>query len=170
VGGGKLPPTKFTNMKQKKLNNYVLFSEYGIGYDSKSREFYFDVEDFDIIRNYTWVVSKDCVETKIPNNITLTMHSLVFGTKKGFVIDHKNHKIFDNRKSNLRYATKIQNGQNREKSKGWRYEKKKKRFSARIVVNKKEIHLGYFDSSIDARNAYVIARKKYFKEFAPTEE
>jgi len=69
----------------------------------------------------------------------------------------------------LRVATKIQNGQNRKKAKGWRFEKKKKRYSARIVVNKKEIHLGYFDNEQLARSAYVEARKEYFGEFAPME-
>lgn len=156
--------------KYRKLNKYDLSGEFGIGYDSKGREFYFDLEDYDIIKNFTWCVSRLVTETKIKNNIGISMHRLILGYKDNLVVDHINHLCFDNRKENLRLATKIQNGQNRKQSRGWRYESKKKRYSSRIVVNKKEIHLGYFDNSKLARQAYVDAREKYFGEFAPQED
>jgi len=165
--------------KARKLNLYDLKNKFGVGYDSNNKEFYFDLEDYNLIKNFTWHVSKNSVETKIQNNKGLLLHRLIMGCyknlnydrnliqNKGLGIDHINHNICDNRKINLRFATKIQNGQNRRSAKGWRYEPKKKRYSARIVVNKKQMHLGYFDNSQLARDAYLKARQKYFKKFAP---
>lgn len=36
----------------KKYNTYDLSGEYGIGYTSKGEEFYFDLEDYDKIKDY----------------------------------------------------------------------------------------------------------------------
>ena len=41
-------------------------------------------------------------------------------------------------------------------------------FAARIVVNRKEIFLGTYDSIEEAIEARVRAEKKYFGEFSPT--
>ena len=155
---------------QRKKNRYKLYGKVGIGYDSNNKKFYFDIEDFDKIKHYTWYVGKSAVITKIEQNRTLFMHRFIMDYNGKLTVDHKNHLINDNRKSNLRLANKIQNGQNRKNAKGWRFENKKNRFSARIVVNKKEIHLGYFDNEILAREAYLKSRKKYFKEFCPEDK
>lgn len=40
------------NMSLKKYNTYDLSGEYGIGYTEKGEEFYFDLEDYDKIKNY----------------------------------------------------------------------------------------------------------------------
>ena len=36
----------------KKYNTYDLSGEYGIGYTSKGEEFYFDLDDYDKIKDY----------------------------------------------------------------------------------------------------------------------
>jgi hypothetical protein len=153
---------------QRKLNIYDLSGQFGIGYDSKNREFYFDLNDYEIIKNFTWCVSRDCVETKIYGK-SYRMHKLIMNYDGELLIDHKNHNVHDNRRENLRFSNKIQNGQNRKSSKGWRYESKNNKYSARITVNKKTIHLGYFSNYQDARNCYLEARRKYFGIFAPEE-
>lgn len=38
-------------------NNYDLSGEYGIGYTSKGDEFWFDLEDYDLIKKYHWYTS-----------------------------------------------------------------------------------------------------------------
>lgn len=43
-----------------------------------------------------------------------TMHQVLMGKKEGFVIDHINHDGYDNRRKNLRFATKSQNGMNQK--------------------------------------------------------
>lgn len=45
------------NHNKKIYNIYDLSGEYGIGYDLKGNEFYFDIADYDLIRDYTWRVN-----------------------------------------------------------------------------------------------------------------
>lgn len=106
-------------------NEYDLTGDYGIGYTRKGEPFWFDKEDFNKIKNYTWwydshgyVATKINVSYRKPKEICL--HVLIMGPppSPGMIVDHKNHpddpnahKI-DNRKSNLRFATRSQNSQN----------------------------------------------------------
>ena len=43
----------------KKYNKYDLTGKFGIGYTSKGEEFYFDLEDYDKIKNHLWYKDKD---------------------------------------------------------------------------------------------------------------
>jgi len=45
--------------RSKKYNTYNLTGEYGIGYTSKGEEFYFDLEDYDKIKDYCWCIDKN---------------------------------------------------------------------------------------------------------------
>jgi len=87
------------------------------------------------------------------------------------IVDHKNGVRSDNRWSNLREATKTENlynkhihSTNRTGYKGvtWR----KGRFLARITIAGKRHRLGLFDSGERAYEAYCIAAKQFFGEFA----
>lgn len=40
----------------KKHNKYDLSGEYGIGYTFQGKEFYFDLDDYDKIKNYCWYI------------------------------------------------------------------------------------------------------------------
>src|SRR5574344_527323 len=42
---------------KRKYNTYDLSGEYGIGYTSKGEEFYFDLEDYDKIKDYCWCLN-----------------------------------------------------------------------------------------------------------------
>ena len=37
-------------------NQYKIIDDYVIGYDSKEREFYFDLEDYELVSKYKWYV------------------------------------------------------------------------------------------------------------------
>ena len=43
---------------KRKFNNYDLTGSFGIGYTTKGEEFYFDLEDYDLIKNYNWHIDK----------------------------------------------------------------------------------------------------------------
>jgi hypothetical protein len=72
-------------------------------------------------------------------------------------IDHINHNTSDNRIDNLREASQQENTKNRSKNKnntsgisGVHWDKKSNKWQARIGVNGKRIHLGFFDNKEEA--------------------
>ncbi len=88
-------------------------------------------------------------------------------------IDHENRNRLDDRIENLRIATQSQNMANAELRstntsgyKGVHWVEHAKKWRARIKVNYKVIHLGYFDSPGQAHAAYVKAAKQHFGVFA----
>lgn len=102
-------------IRSKKYNIYDLSGDYGIGWTANTnREFYFDLEDYDKIKDYCWREAQlsekyHTLITHIPNSEKNTpMHELIFGLNA----DHINRNPFDNRKLNLREATKSQNTYN----------------------------------------------------------
>ena len=44
------------SVKQTKFNRYDLSGEYGVGYTSKNQPFYFDKEDYELIKDYCWFI------------------------------------------------------------------------------------------------------------------
>jgi hypothetical protein len=142
-----------------------------------------DPEDYKHLKKYKWYARKSrrtfyavCYITK-PKYLgrrNVYMHQLVIHVPAGMDCDHINHNGLDNRKANLRAATHTQNLWNRRKFKPYAHSKYKgvdwarhtKRWRGRISVNGKRIHLGHFDSEIEAAKAYDEGAKKYFGEFA----
>jgi hypothetical protein len=82
-------------------------------------------------------------------------------------IDHVNTNRNDNKWENLRLADKVLNGQNIRKPR--KHNKtgflgvhiQKGKFKAQIKVDKKPMHLGYFDTAELAHQAYLDAKRKY---------
>jgi hypothetical protein len=84
------------------------------------------------------------------------------------MIDHINRVKTDNRIGNLRDVTNSQNLQNtklkKSNSSGYKgvtFNKKSKKWCARITVNSKKIHLGYFYTREDAYAEYRFAAKQF---------
>jgi hypothetical protein len=88
-------------------------------------------------------------------------------------IDHDDLNKQNNRFSNLRPATDLQNQGNRPVSrhsrsrvKGVRWNKIVGKWQARITDNSKDRHLGYFNSKSEAAEAYRRAAEEKFGQFA----
>jgi hypothetical protein len=104
----------------------------------------------------------------------VSLHREIMNNPKGFIVDHLNNNSLDNRKDNLRPATRSQNRQNAPKRKknassqflGVSFHKEEKKYRARISIKGKRIHLGKFDNEIDAAKAYDAAARKYYGEHA----
>lgn len=87
--------------------------------------------------------------------------------------DHINGNGLDNRRENLRLASRADNNANRGKTKrnvsgykGVSWNKSKGKYIAQISHNGKKIHLGQFDDPAKAYEAYCTAAKQYYGEFA----
>ena len=76
-------------------------------------------------------------------------------------IDHINGIKIDNRICNLRSVTHQQNMCNRQNAKGYYFNNNKRKFRSQIQIDCKTIHLGYFNTEEEARNAYLNAKKIY---------
>ena len=108
-----------------------------------------------------------------PKRTILYMHRQIVEVPEGMVLDHINREPLDNRKANLRPATRAQNLWNSTKRKGGSskyrgvsYKKQIAKWIARMYIDGKETHLGCFEEEIDAAKAYDKAAKKHRKPFA----
>lgn len=160
-------------MKERKtINTYDLTGEYGVGYTEAGDKFLFDLEDYDLIKNYKWNVNKrrsSCVQANF-NRTTIKMHRLILGLKKGEIVDHINRDETDNRKENLRVCSYSENNRNTvNKShntsghKGIHESKSGYRYEAYIAdKNGKRIRkMFYFTTYNGKENAYKCACEWY---------
>lgn len=158
-------------------NKYVIKDNFIIGYTSKGEEFYFDLEDYDKIKDYCWYINNlgYVVSSKTKKHKAIKLHNLIMND---FLIDHKNRNKLDNRKENLRICTNSQNNMNRGINKinntgiigvSKHYESKKKgtKWRAFIKINNKEIEILSSYNFKDCVIARLKAEKEYFGEFAP---
>ena len=79
----------------------------------------------------------------------------------GMQIDHINGVRDDNRIENLRVVTITENHHNRKTVKGFTFRKSEGKFQAYIQVGDKQVSLGYHETPVDARAAYLRAKRKY---------
>ena len=170
---------------KRKLNSYKLFlvddqGFYGIGYCSNTgNPFYFDMDDYDKIRDYTWAEvvygSSDYHElrTTIINNGSrkqVRMHQFLCGEPR----DHADRNPLNNRRSNLRTASIEENNRNRNLFQnntsgimGVNFEPKRNGWRARLYINNKRLELGVFKEKEAAIKARLEAELKHYGEFAP---
>ena len=105
-----------TGKLNKRYNKYDLTGEHGIGYTLKGEPFYFDLEDYEKIKDHCWYYGDDgyvIANINIGDNKRshLSMHRVVMNAKKG-IVDHIFHITHDNRKDKLRISSKGQNRMN----------------------------------------------------------
>lgn len=184
----------FTGIKG---NDYDLSGEFGIGYTSNTHEpFYFDKEDYDLIKNWTWMARHDkrrkerqgyyveshfgYTENGIRKQKRIHLHHLVLGyddreLKEKILVDHKNRIKYDCQKSNLQITNLRVNSINRDKQTsntsgiiGVHFDNHSQNWVARIVIEKDKRIVVYSGKD---RNKAIIARLvneyKYYGEDAP---
>ena len=76
----------------KKYNKYDLSGEYGIGYTFKNEKFYFDLCDYNLIKEHCWYIGANIYMTTRINGKLKTMHKLIMPCLNKYVIDHINRR------------------------------------------------------------------------------
>lgn len=102
------------------------------------------------------------------------LHREILKAPQNLYVDHINGNPLDNRRSNLRLATRCQNAANRVKTKsktssahkGVCFNKKLKKWTASISANKTTTHLNCFNCETAAAVAYNKKAKELHGEFA----
>lgn len=144
-----------------------------------------DDGDYEMLNQYKWHALKGkggfYAARNIPSATTKSghtyqsMHRLIMGNPVGMDIDHINHDGLDNRQSNLRAATRAENGANRlmnsDNTSGYKgvcFNKATGTWRAGIKVDGKQLYLGLFDTAEQGALAYDQAAILHFGEFALT--
>lgn len=142
-----------------------------------------DDEDYEWLNQWKWYAHKGGSgkwyavrweqDESTKDRITVRMHRVIIGAKKGEGADHKDRNSLDNQRHNLRFCTRAQNNQNaalRKDStsgyKGVSFYELTRRWKATIGYNNKLIHLGYYDTSEEAARVYDAKAVELFGEFA----
>lgn len=143
-----------------------------------------DDEDYDFLMKFKWAASdysgkfyvkgwnKGGLIKGMGNNIR--MHRVIMNvTDSSIFIDHINGNPLDNRKSNLRVCTHLENSRNLVKKKncssqykGVSWHKKYNKWQASIRIDGILLNLGRHQSEMDAAIAYDAKARELFGEFA----
>lgn len=103
------------------------------------------------------------------------LHRFIMKPPPGFEVDHINGDALDNRRSNLRICSHLENSRNRRLSKnsttgfkGVSLKKgyNRKKYLAHIQICGKRKYIGYFMTPQEAARAYDFEAKNNFGEFA----
>lgn len=135
-----------------------------------------DDSDYEYLNQFKWYARK-CKKTfyaersiKVNGKFTnQSMHTLIMNTPEGMEVDHVDHIGLNCQRLNMRICTHSQNCMNRinrglTKYKGVCYNGSRVRCV--IYLRKKQIHLGYFKTEIEAAKAYDSKAKELFGEYA----
>jgi len=142
-----------------------------------------DPADYKRLRGYQWIAKKGrnsfyaqrrVATGKAGKKALVYMHQEIIEVPEPMVVDHINHDGMDNRRANLRAASRSENmyhrkkcsGATHSKYKGIYWRKKNRKWQAMITFERKRIHLGCFRNEIEAAKAYDRAAMKYHGEFA----
>lgn len=169
---------------KRKYNKYDVESyDYGIGWTNNGLEFYFDLEDYELIKQYCWHEHTDgylrtCIsyyidENNKRHNKYIMMHQLIMNTKG---VDHIDGNPKNNRRSNLRETTHNENMKNmklpKDNTSGHKgvYLTRYNTWNARIHYNKMTYNLGTFINYEDAVKVREEAERKYYGELNRAKE
>lgn len=107
--------------------------------------------------------------------VRLKMHRLILDAPEGTHVDHINGDGLDNRRENIRICTPQLNQANSRKHivgssryKGVAWSAAARKWRAYIAVDRKQTHLGLFESEVEAAQAYDQKAREVFGEYAFT--
>jgi hypothetical protein len=138
----------------------------------------FDACDYELVSSSNWYVDSNGYAMRYSDGInTRHMHRAILeiGADKKVFGDHKDGDPFNNRRSNLRGATPLQNSFNkktqkrsRSSFKGVTWHAETEKWRCRIRYLNKLHSLGLYSTPQEAARAYDTKAKEFFGEFAKT--
>ena len=156
-------------MKKIKLtqNKYALVDDIDFGWLNKFKWY---AEKGDRNKSYYAYRNRSAKET---GSCRAKMHREILKTPKGMETDHIDGDGLNNQRKNLRICSGPENKRNvglttknTSGLKGVSFYKRNKKWRAKICVNNKHFHLGYFESKIEAYEVYCKACIRYHGKFA----
>lgn len=143
---------------------------------SQGLEALVDPEDFEELNKYKWSATRSdgafYAARQGPEGRPILMHRVIMKTPPDMVVDHKNLDGLDNRKINLRNATRAQNSYNHRPPcggtgfKGVKYVAQTGKYKATVGYKRKAVPVGEFDDPIEAAKARDRVARELHGEFA----
>jgi len=136
-----------------------------------------DDEDYDRAQAFRWhktangYVAGTVIEQGARKRVYL--HRWLLDAQPGQLVDHLDGNPLNNRRANLRLATRSQNQANRRRNrtsrsryKGVTWHQGQQRWMARLQVNGRRITIGYYADPLQAAYEYDAFARTYFGEYA----
>ena len=165
---------KRTDSNEIVINNGVAIMYLYDTYGNKKAETIFDEIDVEIVSQYKWSINNNSgyVVAKIKGK-NVRLHQLIMKSSSNDLIDHQDRDRTNNKRSNLRFATKAQNSwnsglrrDNQSGIKGVSWCSRLNKWAANITVNNKHIFLGNYANIKDAEIVRNNAEKEYYRQYA----
>lgn len=142
---------------------------------AKGMAIYIDKQDLDLVKKSSWCLDPRGYAVANIEGKTQLMHRVILGLKDSKITaDHINGVKLDNRRSNLRMCRQGDNSKNISKKKtntsGYPGIRKtpQGKYNVRITIDRKEIHIGNFDTFDEAVAKRKAAEIEHFGLYAPS--
>ena len=161
----------------RRPNRFVEHEGFIEGVTSSGKSFFFDADDFDLVKDITWRIDSYGHVMSLNGRQSIWMHRLVLRLEEfnyDSVVDHIDGDGSNNRKSNLRICAHSHNIRNHKLLRnntsgvtGVCWNKCLSKWVARGRLNRKEVCIGYFNKFEDAVSARYRWELENYGEFSP---
>lgn len=140
---------------------------------TQGKSTFIDDEDYPLLATRSLYYNSGYAKFSVSKHEKVYVHRFLLGLVKGEECDHISGDRLDNRRCNLRRATRSQNNMNASKRKGTSskfkgvgWSKDHELWQSSIQLSNHIHHLGYYSSEVEAAERYNQAATLLFGEYA----